>query len=786
MKNELNPSSLNRLLGLFPLLGCLEFSAAAVWILSLDPDPKNAIFLGYSLQRLALFGLTFLPALLCLALALAAWRGKAPGWLERWVRGNQAWQGWVACLLALLALLIWVTPAAWLGPFGGYYRRLQPLCFVLCLFPGQLTLLTFWRAAWRMSRPVWFSGLVFIAILLAGWVFVFLTGYGITPEKEFTTGLVWNLIAATPLTMFQWFLIWLTLLGAAALLRLRRAFSGWLDGLLALGLYLITILAWVGTPFKESTFAAKLAWPAYQPFPQSDALIHDLGALSILHGQGIYFGEYTDKPLYMAFLAFLHLFSGYHYTWLVYFQIAFLALMVPAAYFLGKAFHSRLLGLALALLLLIRQVNAIALTSLLYYNAAPNLLLTEVPTLLGLVLLVGLWFAWLTRPRAWLALAAGGMLGALSLVRLNPVLLLPVLPFFVLIPLWREKKRWLGHVLVYLLGFSLLIAPWVLTGVDSDGHAYFFGKFYDVFSVRYGESHLPMEAPSRAVQPAGGGLFAPATKPQPASLDQFPGFVLNHFLHNLVGSLLVLPDSLSPARQSPADLADRFYWKPETFERERLPWVALNSLLVALGLAWSWRRWQWAGLAPGLVFLVYSLSLALARTSGSRYLVPIDWILCFYFALGALTIFRRCLPASFGTLFETVQPVSAEKAGSGRLAFGAVLTALVLLAAVIPVADNWIPVSTTLCAERDLPSLVAAQRGQEIVSGLEFRLGRVLYPVVEQKSLHFNLFTCRGVLSAKLDAPFDLLESGELIILGWSAGANPSETLPATLVVPVQ
>jgi 4-amino-4-deoxy-L-arabinose transferase-like glycosyltransferase len=510
-----------------------------------------------------------------------------------------------------------------------------------------------------------------------------------------------------------------------------------------------------------------------------------LGALSILQGQGIFFGAYTDKPLYMSFLAGLHLLAGYNYTELVLLQICFLALMAPALYFIGKSFHSRPLGILMALVLLLRQRNAILLTGVLYYNAAPNLLMTEVPTLLGLILLTGGWFAWMKKPRAWVALAVGGVLGAVCLIRLNPLLALPVIPVFALLAFGREKKRWAVHSLAYLLGFALLVAPWLVTGTNSDGQSYFLLKFYDVISVRYGAGVLPPEPVSRVPLPPLGGLNSLAKKPPQQEVSQFPGFVINNFMHNLVESFLVLPDSLSPLRQNLSDLEPRFYWKPETFERERLPYVAVNSLLVALGLAWSWRRWKWAGLVPLLSFLVYAFSLALAKTSGSRYLIPIDWLVYFYYGVGILTLLQFFLPVSFLTVFQE----AAEPAGDVRSpfrAFGAVLTVLLLLAAVVPAADNLVPQNASLCQPEDLSAQVALRLGEEAVSGLELRKGRVLYPSIEKKVLSFVLFSCHQFTSMKMDAPFDMVNSGALVIAGWPVTEAKSEPLPITLLVPAE
>ena len=59
-----------------------------------------------------------------------------------------------------------------------------------------------------------------------------------------------------------------------------------------------------------------------------------------------------------------------------------------------------------------------------------------------------------------------------------------------------------------------------------------------------------------------------------------------------------------------------------------------------LGIASAWHSSRLAGLVPLTFLIAYDLSNALARTSGSRYLVPTDWVLLFYFALGIIQICR--------------------------------------------------------------------------------------------------------------------------------------------------
>ena len=80
------------------------------------------------------------------------------------------------------------------------------------------------------------------------------------------------------------------------------------------------------------------------------------------------------------------------------------------------------------------------------------------------------------------------------------------------------------------------------------------------------------------------------------------------------------------------------FWQGQLSAGEKLA-LGLNLLVLAVGIGYAARRWQLAGLAPLAVHLGYHLSNAISRTSGGRYLVPVDWILVVYFVLGLASIY---------------------------------------------------------------------------------------------------------------------------------------------------
>jgi hypothetical protein len=72
---------------------------------------------------------------------------------------------------------------------------------------------------------------------------------------------------------------------------------------------------------------------------------------------------------------------------------------------------------------------------------------------------------------------------------------------------------------------------------------------------------------------------------------------------------------------------------PETY----LPMEA-SLLLISIGAAVAWKRFAWLGLLPLFINVGFTLNLALARVSGWRYNLPIDWTVLFYYALGVAQV----------------------------------------------------------------------------------------------------------------------------------------------------
>ncbi|NOY98738.1 MAG: hypothetical protein GXP40_05980, partial [Chloroflexi bacterium] len=335
-------------------------------------------------------------------------------------------------------------------------------------------------------------------------------------------------------------------------------------------------------------------------------------------------------------------------------------------YWLGKSMHSRPLGFFVAALAILRELNAFAASTMLDLSHA-RFLLTEYPVRVGLAaisLWLFLWFRKDPRVRMAYALPVGGALALLILLRFNAL----VMPFAVLagiiLVFGRDWKGWLASTLLVVLSMTIVLSPWMWRSWTLSGNPFFFTS-KPQYVLKEGFRSRPPSTPTPA-PPTSFKPISPArnislqrvhsdsrqsSMPPAISLsnperggEKIAAPIINHFAHNLVASVLILPTD--PIFH---DLRRTIYethpywgkvggaWQGNLTPVEALGlWI--NLALLSIGIGLSWKKWKLAGLVPLGIFLAYNLSAALARTSGGRYIVPMDWVVLFYFALGLMQI----------------------------------------------------------------------------------------------------------------------------------------------------
>lgn len=750
---------------LFTIIAFIE-GCFSIWkTLTIPSDSKNSFLLGLSASRLAIlaFSVILLVGLLLLLIRIQSFK--------RWMAGHfnsETSNLFITGLGFVFIALLWFTlgiPSKDFFPFEAFFVRLQPTLLWIELVVIEFCLLV--KLTKHSFSPI--SGelpaarkplLVFFLILLALWVVLTTTKFGLINGTAF-----WN-VPGIPVSALQFVCITLFILLVLLVLAGKsRSTSGSfykaLNYLLPVIIYAAAVVLWGTTPMLKHFFSLEPSLLNQQPFPYSDARVHDLGAISIVKGDGIYFHGYTDKPLYMVFLAFLHLIAGNNYTLLTWLQICVLAFTPVILFQFGKKFHSTLFGTVLAALVILQQRNAIVL-SYKVASANPKLLITEELTLLGLALISYLLFVWMRKKETKTILLIGGILGALSLVRMNPIFILPIVALIVILVLRRQPGQLIKQLALLCAGFLLVFSPWLASGVNPEGKPWFLIKIQDVIQNRYGSdiiqsNHREPADPVYADDPASPTAAivkfsaAPEVKTPAKESSQaistaagdsnLPSIMAAHFVHNFSTSLLALPDTLS--LNSLADLSQREYWQDDNkwdgkFSALQFILIVINLAILSIGLSESWKKYRWAGLVPVFIFFAYDFSLSVALNSGSRYIVPINWILFFYYLLGILFLCKvilYSLNANGSLNLETSNTMASEDVPHSRQSLAGTFALLAIIAALIPAANLLAP---RLIKPESLDQSVIASVKQVEPMGNQVVSGDILYPYLATGSNQFN------------------------------------------------
>jgi hypothetical protein len=737
-------------------------------------EPGSAILLGLSLPRL----------LLALALSMATiffgWLAvkafKDQGWADRLV---ERWFGETP-LRPLITVLAGITfGLGWLGCFLPFYRagflgvhweRLRP-AMVFLLLVGFATLVIILLRRSDFSRLTdrdirnYRSSLLWFVPVAATIGIMLLTDFGVYAREDHWYG------AGVPILITQ--LIAAVLGGLLFLQAEKRRATRPLDLLVCFLIFAVTAVLWAREPLQKSFLFIGPYAPNRVLYPFADAAIFDTASQFALIGQNFFLfnGPFFERALYISFLVYLHSAFGQDYAQLMAAQAAIFAIFPALVYLVGKSLDSRAVGFAAALVAMFRGANAIAASNMIDM-ANPKMMLTDFPTAIGMALIVWLTCEWLKRPeQKWhYPLWIGGVIGLSIMLRTNTLILLPLIPLYAYLKFHPAWKKWLAaSVLVALAAFAVTL-PWELRNQSLGGQMYgsIVAKFQNVIQRRYTppvqpDSQLPGQENLSFLSLKGTQslltLVDDATLVLEHSCNSTACFVPNHFLHNVLTSVLILPTSLVLDDLRYSVRERHLYWRPDwdgTLPATSLFFLALNLFFIVVGIRLAWERHRLAGIAPLAIFMFYNLSNGFARTSGGRYIVPIDWIVTIYFLIGL--IYTILLVArALGTRWAFFPPEAYEASRGQRSSMnrltGAVLilAALFGLGALIPLAENIhvnryqnFDVSQTLTQRA--PQIAAAGLSLEEIDSFlqnpnaEISVGRALYPrfyIENEGEVHF-------------------------------------------------
>jgi hypothetical protein len=615
--------------------------------------------------------LAFLAACLLVALYLCL---RPPALVNKPVRDCLVLGAAIASMAAatVLFLLRYLDPVALLP----YYQRLSVLLWFLLAFMVQaLALLLIGRfglhvGAVDATKALRWPAVITFLILGSTLILIAKTRLGLTPDSAY-----WG-EPGVPILGWQ---LGLTIIGGlgALLLSLRVGRSGRVDTVLAIAVWLLALVIWLGVPIQvmQNSFYAPIRPPTGQAFPNSDAGYYDSMAQSLLIGYR-YQGEIPSRPLYILMLAILHKAVGERYDLIIAGQTFVLALIPVVLFLLGRGLHSRWAGVIAALAAISREWTTLLVSSQTRVSNSKTLLV-DLPTLLLLLVCCLVTVGWFKRKDDRSAILAGGVFGLLLLLRTQAIALLPAIVLVSALALDVRRGRAYYQIAAFLGGLALTLLPWLIHNYTTSGQLAIDAPFqYRIIASQYQSSgnldieNVQLEGKSLL------GVLAAFTIRNPGVVL---GFVANHALATQVGSLLALP-LIHTYNGLLADI--NLYWLrwDGTLSVPNILLVITYLAIISLGVGSAWSRVRWVGIVPWVFSFGYSLANGIARFSGWRYDLPADWIAYFYFSIGVAEIlaFMATLLGGRNDLLVTTQEDGmAYRKGRGRYSSRIALLALI-------------------------------------------------------------------------------------------------------------
>lgn len=753
--------------------------ATGLWLIILldilfNGPSETGIFLGLSAERLILLGGMLTISIILAYIGIQIIRGKS-GIFEpsKDAKHSQRLINLTLMAASLVFLFAWLiiwTPADHFGKFYYYIQHITPfLVWLTCFSATSVVLLManhFGVNGKQFSNFIQKNRILFgiagAALLVFAFIAVTVMFRVVNmrwQDEDFWYG------AGVPLLSLQVFLAIALSITSAIILRKFQFIQklknkAWLDLFLFTCIWAVAAWLWANEPVNPDFFITQPAAPNFESYPDYDAKFFDIISQYALIGQGLNNNYFYDRPLYPALLTYLHAFAGQNYNTVVALQAALYAIFPALGYLLGKRLHSREAGMGLAVLLTLRGMNALEIGQFINTSHQKQMM-TDFPTAILIMMMSLFLVRWLQEPgKNWLSLgAAAGILGLGTLLRPHPLIYIPVL-IALIIWIYRQQKRlWpLFSSMVLVVAFAGVL-PWTVSnGQGRSVMDMYLERIRTVIDRRY---QAPPSGGSKLLTPI---KVAAIENPHRAQINQLEdksilAFSIDHFLNNLTTTVQILPYTL--AYDNPRDTVKNGenFWK-SYWDGSLSPWAKIllpvNLILIALGLGAAWKRARVSGLIPLLMMLAYYTMNALARTSGGRYIVPVDWIVIIYYFWGILTLIEIATSFFRINIFPQVilaRPpqinISLNRAVWSRM-FG-ILFLFITIGASVPLAGNFSPKRYTATTRKELAQQFMTQSGSKlgisseqlnkflISPGSVILQGRTLYPRPFEKDTGFDV-----------------------------------------------
>jgi hypothetical protein len=626
------------------------------------------------------------------------------------------WASVIAIMITISVFLIIQSPIGKIPLIRSIFDRFLPIFRWMGLYSMQMFILLFWRYKRMNTSRFYFPArkamIITVAFLILSLSFLWIAlkfGFGLNIiSGTFYRQGVSLLEGQVILPVFSVFLS--VLVGAGLQKRIifaekrRNQYAIIIEIMFPLCIWFIAALLWIRTPFEgRSYFLPALRQPNYNFYPSSDAENYDLLAQSILIGNGFRNGMTVVRPLYVAFLTLLHCIAQNDYMFLTNLQIIILALFPMMIYLIGKNIHHPLSGLLAAIWCIWREKESIRITPFVQVSNS-RLLMSDLPMALIISFTVYAAIKWFQSDNRKLlfSLITGGCCGVGVLIRTQSAILIPailLLSLFKKITSKQCSKSFFKETVLFVLGICFIILPWnihsqVFPNTTVDHSSSEINYLYRLYEGSVNQTlRFDNDFENEIVK----GSFINIILNYP---KQILSSIFSHFVNNEVSTLLVMP-----ARETNADSIKSWFHDPTLFwYRESSKGVlsengiliSVYCLIICLGLSFATVKSGLSGLMPLGIHIFYNIGTSFAMNSGFRFLLPVDWIGYFYFAIGIVGIFYLLLGLYFENLRDSLKPLMKIASDKRHEHFSKktivfLMVPFLLFGFILPFLDRFIP-----------------------------------------------------------------------------------------------
>jgi len=472
-----------------------------------------------------------------------------------------------------------------------------------------------------------------------------------------------------------------------------------IDLIIGLLLWLSAVVVWESVPLTPSWFISAPTIPNFESYPTSDARAYDVVAQTALIGEGYlwYNDTIIKRPLHALYITTMRLIGGQDYNLFSFLQILVLAFFPVLVFYLTNTLHNRISGVIAGIMIILREANSIVGAGIITTSHA-KLIMVDLPMALMNVVFILLVIHWLKEieQRKLYALISGAALGLSMMVRLESFVFFFPLTIILMLILFPKKKYllWMKSVLLFLIGITLIISPWIWRNWRVSGIVYFDSPYirYNLIGQRFravattspevtstvASSPIPTSPLIETLGTSTPQAVSPITPAVPTKLPlsdeervsatvkqtvsyikdnpmQLFGFFLAHYLNSQIQTFLIMPSTFRLLESSTSFLGhhsldvfreeccslDNYirrmpYWHnwDGSFPNQSIIPLVINMLILATGFYITWRRYRLIGATPLILSTTYLLFNAVFRNSGGRYILPVDWTTVVYFSIG--------------------------------------------------------------------------------------------------------------------------------------------------------